>query len=82
MDSDKGTGPFWLEYRGARKDEGRLFMGSKTGKKGYLLLSKWVVRITLGFKSLWRNFFGGPVVKSLLSNAGGVCSMPGQGAKI
>ena len=29
-----------------------------------------------------RDFPGGPVVKTLLSNAGGVGSMPGQGAKI
>ena len=28
------------------------------------------------------DFSGGPVVKILLSNAGGVGSMPGQGAKI
>ena len=34
VDSDKGIGPFRPEYREARKNEGRIFMGSKTGKKG------------------------------------------------
>ena len=34
MDSDKGIGPFQLEYTGTRNNEGRIFMGSKTGKKG------------------------------------------------
>ena len=34
------------------------------------------------FNKKMGDFPGGPVVKTLLSNAGGVGSMPGQGAKI
>ena len=29
-----------------------------------------------------KDFLGGPLVKTLLSNAGGPCSIPGQGARI
>ena len=31
---DKVTGPVQLEHGGSREDEGRIFMGNKTRKKG------------------------------------------------
>ena len=42
-----------------------------------------VLQLCCSFSELyWWDFPGGPVVKNLPSNAGGACSIPGQGTKI
>ena len=47
-----------------------------------LRFSVWVVLLCFSSKHSNRNFHGGPVVKTLPSDAGGVGSIPSPGANI
>ena len=49
------------------------------GEYNYMIIFA-LEKITLDI--MFRDFPGGPVVKTLPSNAGAACSIPGQGAKI